>query len=224
MVTPDYSQIEVLISAAIAQDTAMLDELNKGGDIHSLVGDRVLGISDMNVEERKLAKAIVFTLLFGGGVKKIIEYVHISGIDISDDEVYKFVRTFFDVFPGIKAMREKARNQTVNRRMITVRLPSGLKRTIVGKKVRPPVLINTLVQGTAAVGIKYALLEAWDRGIADPYIRSQVHDELPSLVPDSEVKDFMREIEDVMKVGMEKAISCPCQVEIKVRADEEWLS
>lgn len=219
MVTPDYSQLEVLIAASIAEDRAMLDHLAQGGDIHALVGQDILGIpvADQTEEDRRFAKALVFTMLFGGGAQKIIEYVSFSDSDIQDDEVYDYMKQFFERFPGIARMRDMAQSkaQGYPKVPVTITLPSGLKRRLVGKMVRPQVIINTMVQGSAAVGVKMGMLEAWKRGVFHGYVGAQVHDELPACVPNNELDEFIPEIKEAMAVGMSKAINQTCFVDVK---------
>jgi DNA polymerase I-like protein with 3'-5' exonuclease and polymerase domains len=220
MVTPDYSQIEVLITAAIAGDTALLNAINDGLDIHSFVGEEVLGIpiDQQTDDDRRFAKAVVFTILFGGGPKRIIEYTVVSDMAIGESEVYDFFNLFLERFPGIKRMRDIAdsKAQGYPKIPVTITLPSGLKRRLVGKMVRPPVIINTMVQGSAAVGIKLGMLEAWDQGIFHGNVCSQVHDELPSCVPENELDEFIPPFKKAMADGMTAAIEQPCQVDAKV--------
>jgi DNA polymerase I-like protein with 3'-5' exonuclease and polymerase domains len=220
MVTPDYTQIEVLITASVAGDQDLLDAIHAGMDIHSFVGEEVLGIpvDQQTDEDRRFAKAVVFTLLFGGGPKRIIEYTVVSDMAIGESEVYEFFNLFLDRFPGIRRMRDIAysKAQGYPKVPVTITLPSGLKRLLVGKQVRPAVIINTMVQGSAAVGIKMGMLEAWDQGIFHGNVCSQVHDELPSCVPESELDEFIPLFKKAMADGMTAAIDQPCQVDAKV--------
>ncbi|MHA2062926.1 MAG: DNA polymerase [Candidatus Thorarchaeota archaeon] len=220
MVTPDYSQIEVLITAAVAGDTAMLQHLADGGDVHALVGQDVLGIpiDQQTEDDRRFAKAVVFTMLFGGGPQRIIDYTNFSDLSIGENEVYDFFNLFLERFPGIKQMRDKAayRAQGYPKIPVTITLPSGLKRRLVGKMVRPPVIINTMVQGSAAVGIKLGMLEVDRAGVFKGNVCSQVHDELPSCVPEEFVDEFVEIMKKSMADGMTQAIDQPCLVEAKV--------
>ena len=220
MVTPDYSQIEVLITAAVAGDQALLDAIHSGMDIHAFVGEEVLGIpvDQQDDDDRRFAKAVVFTMLFGGGPQRIIDYTVVSDMAIGENEVYDFFNLFLERFPGIKRMREMAQSkaQGYPKIPVTITLPSGLKRRLIGKMVRPPVIINTMVQGSAAVGIKMGMLEAWDQGIFHGNVCSQVHDELPSCVPESELDEFIPVFTKAMADGMTAAIDQPCRVDAKV--------
>lgn len=219
MVTLDYSQIEVLITASIAGDQAMLDHIAAGVDFHAAVGEDVLGIPipQQTIEDRRFAKAVVFTMLFGGSPKRIVEYAKVSDLSIGESEIYAFVDLFFEKYPGIYRMRQMAQTKAQGwpKVPVTINIPSGLKRTLRGKMVRSPVIINTMVQSSAAVGIKYGMLNVWTKGIFYGNVCAQIHDELPSCVPDADVDDFIHEMKVAMSTGMTKAIDQPCTVEAK---------
>lgn len=219
MVTPDYSQIEVLITASVAGDQAMLDHINAGVDFHAAVGEDVLGIPipEQTVEDRRFAKAVVFTMLFGGSPKRIVEYAKVSELSVGEAEIYDFVDLFYQTYPGILRMRQLAQNKASGypKVPVTINIPSGLKRTLRGKMVRSPVIINTMVQSSAAVGIKYGMLNAWYKGIFHGNVCAQVHDELPACVPDAYVDEFIDEMKEAMSTGMTKAIDQPCHVDAK---------
>ena len=69
VVKADLSQIELRIAAVIAQDTAMLAAFEDQQDLHALTAANVLGISmgAVEPEQRQLAKALNFGLLYGMG-------------------------------------------------------------------------------------------------------------------------------------------------------------
>ena len=219
MVTPDYSQIEVLITASVAGDQAMLDHITAGIDFHAAVGEEVLGIPipEQTIEDRRFAKAVVFTMLFGGSPKRIVEYAKVSELSIGETEIYDFVDLFYEKYPGILRMRQMAQDKASGwpKVPVTINIPSGLKRILRGKMVRSPVIINTMVQSSAAVGIKYGMLNAWYKGIFHGNVCAQVHDELPACVPDPYVDEFIDEMKVAMSTGMTKAIDQPCHVDAK---------
>jgi DNA polymerase I-like protein with 3'-5' exonuclease and polymerase domains len=76
-------------------------------------------------------------------------------------------------------------------------------------------ILNTYIQGSAAAGMKSALMEADRRGLTK-YIGATVHDELVAAVPDSEVADFTHELEEAMVAGMAEVIDVPVAVESAV--------
>ena len=157
----------------------------------------------MDEQLRRDSKEFTFTLLFGGSASRVFKSAQLKGSELSFQEVEEATTEFFRRFQGIKGVRDKARQYVRGPGAKVVRLPNGARRILVGPKKALTVLINTTVQGGAAIGLKYGMLEAGRRGLFN-YIGAQVHDELVAEVPSSEAKEFAKELEESMVVGMEK--------------------
>jgi len=221
IVSVDYSQIEVRIAAYIAGDEVLRKSLEKG-DVHTAVASAVFGVPEKSVspKQRKLAKAMVFLLLFGGGVQGFYNYVKMSGGEIDYDEAAEYVQKFFSTFAGLKVMREKAELKSQQYRPTIIRLPNGARRILVGYNKRSTTILNTMVQGTAAVGIKYGMLEAHKAGLTK-YMGGQVHDEIVSAVPTKEAKEYGEEMKKALIKGMKKVL--PTTVKAEVKIGKVWL-
>jgi len=219
VVSADYSQIEVRIAAYLAKDGRLMTVL-ENDDAHAGVASEVLGIpiEEVTREQRKAAKAQTFTLLFGGGPDTLYQYARLQGSAMTEDEARGMVQRFFQTFDGLREMREWAEAQA-QRSFVKLRLPAGHSRVLRGSQVRSTVILNTLVQGRAATGIKYAMLECARRGL-DKYLGVQVHDELVATVPNDEAADYARELEDAMKVGMARVL--PTTVKVGVQIADSW--
>ena len=83
----------------------------------------------------------------------------------------------------------------------------GHKRHLVGAKKRPQVVCNTLVQGTAAAGMKMGLMECAKDGLIK-YMGGLIHDEVVNTnVPTNEAEDLKvaaRRLSSKCFVGMRK--------------------
>lgn len=217
MVSCDYSQIEVRIAAEVAGDDVLMEMLDKE-DVHTAIASAVFKVPPDQVSKRirKLAKAMVFTLLFGGSPQVLYNYARRNGSDITFEEATGLFVQFFDTFQGLGRTRQKAKAIASSRKVLVIRLPNGGRRVLVGQKLSPQVILNTTVQGPAAIGMKFGMIEAGKRGL-DCYLGATVHDELVACVPDREVEDYSKELEDAMLVGMRKVVhKCPVKAECKV--------
>lgn len=226
IISADYAQIEVRVAAAIAQDTNLINIIEQGLHIHTSLASQVFDIPYEELRQRVkdedlqakqlvfLTKGITFLLLFGGGKNKFFHYAKQGGSGLTYQECSRIVDKFYVKFPGILAMREKAQTVAGSGRPVTLKMSSGLKRVLVGEKIRSTRILNTLVQGNAAAGIKYAILECRKRGL-DKYLSLQLHDELVATVPNAEVKDYIKELEESMIKGMQRIMSVPATVEVK---------
>ena len=73
LVKADYSQIELRIAAKVSGDERMLAAYQKGEDIHLLTAKSLASVG-VGKEDRKLAKAVNFGLLYGQGAKGFKEF------------------------------------------------------------------------------------------------------------------------------------------------------
>lgn len=222
MVNADYSQIEVRIAAQIASDEKLISVL-QDGDAHTNVASLIFGIPPEKVtfDMRRAAKAATFTLLFGGSHHRLYTSARSMGSEMTEDEAYDIFTKFFQVFEGLRRIRERAMGMS-QRRVVTIQFPNSAKRVLVGRNVTPARILNTAVQGPAAIGMKYALLEAKKNGIMQ-YIGATVHDELVATVSDNLVEDVKVQLEKSMIDGMHRAFP-DMLVKVEVKCGKHWQS
>lgn len=223
IVNVDYSQIEVRIAAEIAHDAALIESL-KAGDAHRSIASKVFKVPEEEItfDQRRHAKSLTFALLFGGGPKLLYEFARASGQPIEMDEAMRLFNAFFTAFDGLARMRAQAYAMAKNKRVVPITLPNSGKRLLVGRTLSATRILNTMVQGSASVGLKYSLLLAHERGLTK-YIGAQVHDEIVAAVPTSEADDFMHELSDVMVEGMMQAFP-QMYVKVEAKKGDYWQS
>ena len=95
----DFSQLEVCCLAVIAKDTVLLDELNKGEDIHT--NNTVMLHPSINPEEfkklRRRTKEFTFQLQYGAGARSISR-----SLGISYREASRYKEEFYKKYTGIR--------------------------------------------------------------------------------------------------------------------------
>lgn len=221
----DYSGIEVRVAAALSDDQEMIGVFSRGEDIHTAVGAAGFSKpeSEVTKEERQMAKAMSFTLLFGGGAETFRSYATARGSTISMEEADLAVERFFDRFQGIRKMRQSAIWKAQNMRTVTLVYPTGLKRVLFADSLRSSIILNNIVQGTAAAGLKFALLRCWKAGLAQ-YISAVVHDEIVYTAPASQIVEVRDAIEEEMIQGMVEAMQdcSPVPIEVESKYGRNW--
>ena len=221
----DYSGIEVRVAASLARDEEMIKVFSEGRDIHTAVGASGFGIPEAEVtkDQRQIAKAMSFTLLFGGGAETFRSYATARGSTISIEEAELAVERFFETFQGIARMRQSANWKADNLRAVTLRFPTGLKRVLFNESLRGSVILNNIVQGTAAAGLKFGLKRCWDDGLGQ-YVSAVVHDEIVYVTPKALIEEVRDEIEIRMILGMQDALedSYPIPVEVESEYSTSW--
>ena len=201
----DYSQIELRIVAHMAQDEAMLAAFRAGQDIHATTAMAIYSVPDGGVtkEMRRRAKAINFGLIYGMSVFGLTRYT-----DLTLAEAEEFVKAYFQQFPGIKGYLDGIRKLAAQQ---------GYVETLLGRRRYFPALqsrqnvqvknreereaINAPIQGTAADIMKIAMLKIpsalKEAGLSGKMLL-QVHDELVLQVPEKELKETARVVQDTM--------------------------
>jgi DNA polymerase I-like protein with 3'-5' exonuclease and polymerase domains len=220
IVAVDYSQIEFRVAVNEANDEAAIALLrNSTYDIHTLIASQVFGVEPLEVtrDQRQLSKAMSFTLLFGGGAALLSHYAKSQGAYLPLERSRPLVKNFFEQFQGLSDMRDQAYKIADSKRPFTIKLPTGLRRTLVPNiDLRATLILNNRVQGTAAAGLKYGLLEAQKEGL-DEFLGAVVHDETVSAVPKKYSQEFGEKMAACMVRGMEKVCEiAPVAVEVSI--------
>lgn len=96
----DYSQLELRIIAALANDKVMMADLDSAGGIH-IATMKALGITN-----KVIAKGINFGTAYGAGPKKLAKMLQMQGIMINESEAAAFQNKLFARYGGWHAYRE----------------------------------------------------------------------------------------------------------------------
>lgn len=224
LVSCDYSQIELRIAAALAKDKTMLEAFERGLDIHSATAARIWNkeLKDVAKDERRVAKAINFGLIFGQGPQGLARTA-----DISVAEAKDFIDRYFLAFSGIQEWMSWAKafasqqgyvETLFGRRRPLPEINSPLQQV---RAAAERMAINMPVQGTEADLMKLAMIkvaQVLPQVCPEAKMLLQVHDELVFEVPKKDATRLGEAMADVMQ-NVEK-IGCPIVVDAKV--GENW--
>jgi DNA polymerase-1 len=219
LVKADYSQIELRIAAKVSGDKNMLAAYQAGEDLHTLTALHVLGVQDVTKDQRQLAKALNFGLLYGMGARGFQSYAKSSyGVVLTEPQAQSYRDAFFNAYPGLRAWHSKVKHAHTRE-----------TRTLAGRRRRlkpedyDTLRLNTPVQGTGADGLKGALALLWER-------RDQASGAFPVLVVHDEIvvecDQGQAEVVAVwLKAAMVEAmvpLIDPVPVEVEVKAARTW--
>jgi DNA polymerase-1 len=220
LLSADYSQIELRITAHITQDPGLIEAFRRDEDIHAATASEIFNvqIGDVTTDMRRRAKVFNFGVLYG-----LSEFGLAVREKISREDAATFIRTYFEKYPGIKRYVE----ETISR----VR-SLGYAETLFGRRRYIPEInstnhnvrnaaeraaINMPVQGTAADIIKIAM-NRLDTEMQRRSLRSlmtlQVHDELIFECPGDELEEIRALAVDIMPRSLEMAV--PLKIDTKV--------
>ncbi len=224
----DYSQIELRVAAALAQDPVLLGAFEAGEDIHRRTASEVMGVplADVKAEDRAKAKAVNFGLLYGQGA-----FALAANLGITTKEAKAFIERYFERMPKVAEWIESTKQKA---------LKEGLVRTAWGRIRRIPELessdarlqaqglreaVNTVVQGTAADLMRRAMVRL-HRSLAGTKLRSrlllQVHDELLLEAPPEEAAEVSGLLREAME-GADDLGPLGVRLAAEVREGRSWL-
>jgi DNA polymerase-1 len=216
LVKADYSQIELRIAAELAGDARMLAAFAAGEDLHTVTASLVLGKAPDAVtkEDRQLAKAVNFGLLYGMGPAAFADYARTAyGLTLTTDEAKTLRDRFFAAYPGLKRWHRSQPDGAV-----AVRTASGRRRVV----ERFTEKLNTPVQGTGADGLKLALALLWETRHQCPSAVPvlAVHDEVVIECDADEAERARDWLVDCMQRGMQQFLRrVPVAVEALICRD-----
>lgn len=220
----DYSQIELRIVAALADDRRMLAAFRDGADIHTATAAAIwhVAMDQVDKDMRRAAKAINFGIIYGQGPQGLAK-----AAGIGFEEARHFIDEYFMNYSGIKEYLEQTKALAHAR---------GCVETLFGRRrplpdinsPRPEIraaaermAINTPVQGTAADIIKLAMVkvaEALPAMSPASNLLLQVHDELVFEVPAGEAGRLAAPIKGIM----ENVAKLKCPILVEAKRGKDW--
>lgn len=217
LVKADYSQVELRIAAKIANEKVMIKAYRDGRDLHTLTAARILNKpeSDVVTNDRQLAKAVNFGLLYGMGWKGLKQYAKANyNVELTDKQAQSYRNAFFRTYPALASWHKKTEAQVKKlfdadpkgthevhtlggrRRVLRVSKTDGKGKAYPNKTDA----LNTPVQGSGADGLKTAISLLWHRRNECPNVVPVIfcHDEIVLEAPEAEASEAMTWLRDCM--------------------------
>ena len=184
----DYSQVEMRVLAALCQDPTLLEAIHSGTDLHDFTAERVFG-AGFTDGQRKIAKAIGFGKVYGGGVATISRQT-----GATPAQVKPALSAYDETFPGIKRYGARLQRQARFGAWEVV-TPSG--RHLPLDKDRLYAATNYVVQSTARDLLAQALVDLDAAGLGE-HLLLPIHDEVLAQAPAECAGEVLAAIADVM--------------------------
>ena len=225
LISADYSQIELRLMAAFAQDKAMLEAFRNGEDIHRDTASRVYDVMPMFVtpEQRAKCKMVNFGIIYG-----ISAFGLSQRLKVPRKEASNLIDTYFKLYPSVKTYmdkaiaeaREKGYAETILGRRRTLRDINS--RNATARQAAERDAINTPIQGSAADLIKVAMVKV-DRAFKAENLRTkmvlQIHDELVFDTPLEEVE----KVKAIVTREMTTALDFGVPLDVGLGVGQNWL-
>ena len=205
LVSADYSQIELRILAHVSKCKHMIEAFNSGEDLHASTAAKInnINMSDVTKDQRRIAKAVNFGIVYGMSPWGLAEELNISTFEAND-----FINRYFMIYPEVKAYLDNVVKETKEigytetifgrrRYMPEINSSNGALRQFAERTAK-----NAPIQGAAADVIKLAMV-AVDKKFKELGLKSkliaQVHDELVVDTINCEVEIVKKLLKEIME-------------------------
>ncbi|MCL2168081.1 MAG: DNA polymerase I [Lentimicrobiaceae bacterium] len=209
LVSADYSQVELRIVAAMANDENMIHAFQQQQDIHAATASHVFHVplKEVTKEQRRYAKTVNFGILYGISAFGLSDRLHIP-----QGEARQLIADYNNSFPKIERFmngivefaRKNGYVETLLGRRRYIRDISSGNGML--RKAAERNAINAPIQGTAADVIKIAMIsifkELKNRNLKTKMVL-QVHDELVFDVPMDELDIIAEIIPNLMQSALQ---------------------
>ena len=223
LVVADFGQIEMRVAGELSRDPAILDAYATGKDLHALMAANILGkqVSTVTKQDRQLAKAVNFGLLFGMGSDKLRTYAKTSyDVDMSVDLAEHAVKLFRTTYAVYGMWQRRQREYCT--KLGFVRTPCGKMRKLTEEEVYTKA-VNTPVQGGAAEVMFYSLCNFVRRSDGKFRLLNCVHDEMIIDCAEGDEEEAKECLELSMIDGMLQVFPNATTVKlVEAKAGKSW--
>jgi len=223
----DYSQVELRMLAHVSEDPQMIAAFERDEDVHATTAAAIFGLDldDVTYEQRSMAKAINFGLMYG-----MSRYGLAARTNLSAEEAGEFIDAYFTRFAGVRRYlddtiaqaRERGYVETImgRRRYFPELTQHTINQTVQNAAERAAV--NMPIQGSAADILKVAMIQLHDRlqsGSLDAHMILQVHDELVLEVAEKDLAAAT----DLLVETMSNAAKLRVPLKVDVSVGKNWM-
>jgi DNA polymerase-1 len=199
LICADFSQMELRLLAAVAEDENMAQAFRDGADLHTVTAE-ALGC------DRQIAKSANFGLAYGSGAEGLRQYAAGMGVTLTFEDAQRVRHMWLEQYPGVRKWHRYLSNVSDKTQggMPELRIPvTGMRRFLPQDFNRLTIRANSPVQGAGAAILKCALGTLWQHLERSPEAKlcGAVHDELLVLVREG----YEAKWEGLVKKSMESA-------------------
>lgn len=224
LIDADYSQIELRVLAAVADDKNMIQAFQDGDDIHAITASEVFNmpLSMVTPLMRSRAKAVNFGIVYGIGAFSLSK-----DIDVPVYEAKRYIQNYLTHYSGVarymedvvsKAKEDGYVTTLFNRRRY---LPELNASNAIQRAFGERVAKNMPIQGTAADIIKIAMVKVYKRLLEEKMetkLIMQVHDELILEAPEKEAEKALV----ILQEEMENAVHLSVPMSVDAHIGKTW--
>jgi DNA polymerase-1 len=225
LVSADYSQFELRLSAAMSNDQGLIDMFNRDMDIHTATAALVYGRKpeDVTKQMRHTAKAVNFGIIYGMSTHGLV-----AATGMGYEQANGFIKDYMAIRKPLvvylDALKEGARRDGYVETLFGRRrpMPDIHSSNFVIRSAAERAAMNMPIQGTEADLMKLAAIRV-DKLLKDINLDCkqllQIHDSILVECPES----YADQVAKVLKETMEKVYpSLPVKLTVDTTIGDNW--
>lgn len=224
LVSADYSQFELRLSAAMSGDEELVDMFNRGADIHTATAAQIYGREpeDVTKQMRSAAKAVNFGIIYGMSPHGLS-----IATGMSIDQAAKFIKQYIGVRMPLMAyldsLKERARKDGYVETLFGRRrpMPDIHSSNFAVRSGAERAAMNMPIQGTEADLMKIAMVSVDNelKNIPSAHQLLQIHD---SILVECDEADAER-IAEMLRKTMEAVYpELPVTLTVDTTIGQNW--
>lgn len=226
LISSDYNQIELRLLANFSNDKVLINDYNKGTDIHKVTASQIFNVelNDVTEKMRRYAKAVNFGIIYG-----ISSFGLARNVDISVKEAKEYIEIYFQKYPRVKEylseLVQNAKSLGYAKTLFgRIRYIPELKSSNgIQKMLGERIAMNMPLQGSASDIIKKAMINVHKR-FKNENINSklilQIHDELVvDTYPGEETK-----VKQILQEEMQNVYKAKVPLLVSINCGKTWYS
>jgi DNA polymerase-1 len=222
LVSADYSQFELRLAAAMANDTELVELFNEDADIHTETAAQVYGIKSHEVtpDQRRHAKVINFGILYGMSTHGLSVATGMNLVEAKDFLArYKELRKpLFEYTAGlIETAKTKGYVETIFGRRRP--MPDIKSSNFIVRAAAERAAMNMPIQGTEADLMKMAMIEVDKILPVGAKQLLQIHDSIMVECVENQADEVEKILVDTMENIYKKL---PVKLKVDVKSGKNW--
>lgn len=210
----DYSQIELRILAELSSCQALLEDFEKGHDIHTSTATRLFAQGgEVTSAMRRQAKAVNFGIIYG-----ISSWGLADQLGIAPQEASQLIEQFYQAYPELKQFNDTTLQHLQTHQYVATllgrrRYLRDIQGSFQAREFAKRAAMNAPIQGTAADLLKLAMIQVdayLQQGKFQSAMIATIHDEILIKCHRDERDTIMPAIQSIMEHAL------PMRVRLKV--------
>ncbi len=221
LVSADYSQFELRLAAALANDQELIDMFNKDLDVHTATAAQVYGRDPEEVTKqmRRDAKVINFGILYGMSPHGLSAATGMTIVAAKQfiDKYFELRKPILNYMNGLKELaRSQGYIETLfGRRRPTPDIHAG---NFIVRQAAERAAINMPIQGTEADIMKLAMVEVEKKLPKNADMLLQIHDSILVECKEADAEQVVA----IMKETMQDIYKLPVKITVDTTVGKNW--